>query len=57
MILHPELLLGQINEHHRELIAEAEQERLFQAIKRRLTDNNKAQRAREPVISTRAKHA
>jgi hypothetical protein len=57
MILHPELLLGQIQERQRDLIAEAERERLFQAIRRRPGEKSKAREARTASSAARAKHA
>jgi hypothetical protein len=51
MILNPELLLGQIHERQRDLIASAERERLFQAIRRRPGEKSRSRRAprEEPV--------
>jgi hypothetical protein len=35
MMIHPEFMLAQVHDHHRELIAEADQHRLLAAARRR----------------------
>lgn len=57
MILHPDFLLGQVHDRQRELIAEADRERLFQALRRRPSEKESTSRGRLPVTSTRARHA
>jgi hypothetical protein len=57
MILHPDLLLGQIKQHHDDLRAEARDYRLFKKLRRGPDDDGPTSRGRSPVTSTRARRA